>query len=113
MRHVEARAGAYSDSVTLMQISAQAQEVEGVRAALVAMATELNQALAADLGLQAPAGSGPNDLLVAVDAHDDRSLATALAVIDNALTSRPPEDNASAAGQPPRTGRDRQLPARR
>jgi FdrA protein len=103
MRHVEARAGAYADSVTLMQISAQAQEVEGVRAALVAMATELNQALAADLGLQAPAGSGPNDLLVAVDANDDRSLATALAVIDNALTSRPPEDNASAAGQPPRT----------
>lgn len=103
MRHVEARAGAYADSVTLMQISAQAQAVEGVQAALVAMATELNQALAAGLGFQAPAGSGPSDLLVALDAHDDRALATALAVIDNALTSRPPEDNAGAAGEPPRT----------
>jgi len=34
MRHVEARAGAYADSVTLMQVSAQAQAVPGVQAAL-------------------------------------------------------------------------------
>ena len=54
MRHVEARAGAYADSVTLMQVSAQAQAVPGVRAALVAMATELNLGLLADLGFTAP-----------------------------------------------------------
>src|SRR5215472_18711795 len=103
MRHVQARAGAYADSVTLMQITAQAYAVEGVRAALVAMATELNKALVADLGLQAPAGTGPNDLLVAVEADDDGSLATALAVIDNALTSRQAEEAAGPAEQPPRT----------
>src|SRR5258708_1294052 len=102
MRHVEARAGAYADSVALMQITAQAQAVGGVRAALVAMATELNQTLVADLGLEAPAGTGPNDLLVAVEADDERSLATALAVIDNALTSRPAEETGGPAAQPPR-----------
>ena len=102
MRHVEARAGAYADSVTLMQVTAHAQAVHGVQAALVGMATELNLGLLADLGLQPPDGAGPNDLLVAIHADDGDSLATALAVVDNALSARP-VDQAGAAGQPPRT----------
>ncbi len=102
MRHVEARAGAYADSVTLMQVTAHAQAVQGVQAALVGMATELNLGLLADLGLQPPDGAGPNDLLVAIQADDRESLASALAVVDNALRARP-ADQAGAAGQPPRT----------
>ena len=103
MRHVEARAGAYADSVTLMQVSAQAQAVPGVQAALVAMATELNLGLLADLGFSAPAGAGQNDLLIAVEAADDDALAAARAAVDSALTARPADQAGDPAGQPPRT----------
>src|SRR5215468_435046 len=105
MRHVEARAGAYADSVTLMQVTAQAQAISGVQAALVAMATELNLGLLEGLGMQPPDRAGPNDMLVAIQADDGASLATALAVVDNALGARParPADQPDAAGQPPRT----------
>ena len=54
MQHIEARSGAYADSVTLMQVTAKAQAVAGVQAALVAMGTELNLELLAGLGLAAP-----------------------------------------------------------
>ena len=40
--HVEARPGAYADSVTLMQASTDVRKADGVEAALIAMATELN-----------------------------------------------------------------------
>src|SRR5262249_10356606 len=79
MRHVEARAGAYADSVTLMQITAAAQNVAGVESALVAMATDLNVQLLAGLGLQAPAGASQNDMLVATVADRAESRAAGLA----------------------------------
>jgi len=104
MRHVEARAGAYADSVTLMQISAQAQAIDGVSKALVAMATDLNLGLLAGLGLEAPPAAGPNDMLVAIVADDSGSLAAGLAAVDSALAARPADPGqAGDAGQPPRT----------
>jgi len=103
MRHVEARAGAYADSVTLMQVSAQAQAVPGVRAALVAMATGLNLGQLADLGFTAPDGITGNDLLIAVDAADNDALAAARAAVDSALTARPADQVGGPADQPPRT----------
>jgi FdrA protein len=102
-QHVEARTGAYADSVTLMQVSARAQAVPGVRTALVAMATDLNLGLLPGLGLSAPTGTDRNDLLVAVRADDDDALATALAVIDSALSARPDRTGQPVAEQPPRT----------
>jgi len=83
--HVELRSGTYSDSVSLMQVSRTVRDSPGVRAALVAMATELNLGLLAGMGLQAPDGAGPNDLLVAVRADDGESLAGALRALDAAL----------------------------
>ncbi|HKR71734.1 MAG TPA: FdrA family protein, partial [Streptosporangiaceae bacterium] len=103
MHHVEARAGAYADSVTLMQVTAKAQAVEGVQAALVAMGTDLNLDLLAGLGLAAPEQAGPNDLLVAIAAEDDASLASALAVVESALSARPADQAAGQDEQPPRT----------
>ena len=103
MQHVEVRAGSYADSVTLMQVTAQAQTVAGVQAALVAMGTELNLDLLAGLGLPAPGQAGPNDMLVAVAAEDRAALESALAVIDNALSARPAEQAVGQAQQPPRT----------
>lgn len=102
-QHVEARAGTYADSVTLMQVSARAQAVPGVRAALVAMATELNLGLLPGLGLSPPAGTDHNDLLVAIRADDGESLAAALTVVDSALSARPAWPADSPADQPPRT----------
>ncbi|MGN6679296.1 MAG: FdrA family protein, partial [Streptosporangiaceae bacterium] len=103
MHHVEARGGAYADSVTLMQVTAKAQAVEGVQAALVAMGTDLNLDLLAGLGLAAPEQAGPNDLLVAIAAEDDASLASALAVVESALSARPADQAAGQDEQPPRT----------
>ena len=85
---VQARPGAYADSVTLMAVSAKAQAVGGVRAAMIAMATELNLALLAELGMAAPPGAGEHDLLVAIRADDAESLGAALELVDAALAGR-------------------------
>ncbi len=103
MQHVEARAGAYADSVTLMQVTARAQAVGGVQAALVAMGTELNLGLLAGLGLSAPDQAGQNDLIIAIAADDGESLASALTVVDSALAARPADQTGGEAVQPPRT----------
>ncbi len=99
--HVEARAGAYADSVTLMQISAEVRKHEGVQAALIAMATELNLGLLPGLGLAAPDRAGPNDLLIALRARDDAALAAALATVEAGLLARPAAGHGPAAA--PRT----------
>jgi len=79
--HVEARPGAYADSVTLMQASTDVRKADGVEAALIAMATELNLGLLAEMGFAAPPEAGPNDLLIAVRATDDATLAGGLAAV--------------------------------
>ena len=86
--HVEARPGAYADSVTLMRVSADVRQADGVQAALIAMATELNLGLLPEMGFRPPQDAGPNHLLVAVRASDDAALAGALAVVDTALSAR-------------------------
>ena len=48
--HVELRAGAYADSVTLLQVSRTVQGVDGVSAAQVAMATPLNLEVLEQMG---------------------------------------------------------------
>ena len=86
--HVEARLGAYADSVALMRVSADVRQAEGVDAALIAMATELNLDVLAALGFRSPPDAGPNHLLIAVRASDDAALTGALAAVDAALAQR-------------------------
>jgi FdrA protein len=87
MRTVELRRGTYVDSVTLMQVSRRVAALDGVTAAIVAMATDLNLELAAGMGFDVPASS-PNELLVAVEGT---AVDEALAEVDLALAeaSRP------------------------
>jgi FdrA protein len=92
---VEARRGVYADSVTLLQVSRQVAAATGVRAALVAMATELNLDLARGMGFTIPDATGPNDLLVAVRAEDEATLAAAAETLQAALS---PPPTAGAAG---------------
>lgn len=101
--HVEARTGAYADSVTLMQVSRRVQDTEGVDAALVAMATELNLDLARGMGFDPPQGVSADALLIAIRGRDAAALAAARAVADTALTARPQATGAAAEHAPART----------
>ena len=87
---VELHPGRYHDSVRLMQASKALQEVAGVSDALVAMATELNLGLLAEMGFDTAAtvGAGPNDLLVAVRADNEAEIEAAMRALDEALAHK-------------------------
>jgi FdrA protein len=95
--HIEARTGAYADSVTLMQVSRRVQDTDGVDAALVAMATELNLDLARGMGFEPPNGVSADALLIAIRARDAATLQTARAAADAALTARPAAGSSGGA----------------
>ncbi len=69
MKKVHVESGAYFDSVLLMRTSTSAKERSEVREALVAMATEVNRELAANLGFSVD-GLGPDDLFIALDLEE-------------------------------------------
>ena len=99
--HVEVRRRTYHDSVRLMQVSAAVQAVAGVETALVAMGTDLNLGLLADLGF-VPSDAGPDDMLVAIRAADDEALQAGLAALEAALVARA-GDGATLDAPAPRT----------
>jgi FdrA protein len=70
----------YRDSVELMGIAAQLEQLAGIKRAGLVMATAANLAVLAEAGLAdaAASGPGPNDLVVAVAALDDQAADTAL-----------------------------------
>jgi FdrA protein len=86
MKTLQVRTGSYVDSVALMQVSKRVAALDGVRAALVAMGTDLNVELALGMGFEVPEVSA-NQMLVAVEAGSDDALATALAEVDAALAA--------------------------
>jgi FdrA protein len=104
---IELRRGVYRDSVKLMQVSRTLSATAGVEAAIVAMATPLNLDLLPRLGIDATsvAGATPNDLLVAIRAVDEATLASALAVLEELLAARDGGSGGDGFGQPvpPRT----------
>ena len=100
VEHVEARPGAYADSVALMSISADVRRADGVDAALIAMATELNLSLLPGMGFRPPAGAGPNHLLIAIRATGQAALSSALAAVDAALITRPVAEPGGPAHAP-------------
>ena len=83
--HVELRRGAYHDSVSLLQVSRAVAGTDGVEAAQVAMATELNCDVMRGMGFEVPADAGPNDLVVALRTVDDGAVAAGLAAVENEL----------------------------
>jgi FdrA protein len=84
---VEVRRGAYYDSVSLMQVSRAVGQTEGVDAALVAMATELNTGLLTGMGFTLGEEVGPNDLLVAIRGADDAAVKAGQDALDAALAA--------------------------
>jgi FdrA protein len=84
--HLDVRRGVYHDSVGLMQVSRTVGGLDGVEAALIAMATELNLGFLEPMGFHPDAlDAGPDDLLVAIRARDEQALAAALTTLEAAL----------------------------
>jgi FdrA protein len=102
VRSVVLRSGVYADSVKLMQVSRDIGSRDGVTAVLVAMATPLNLELATNMGLAPGEDASPEQLLIAIRADDDDTLAAAEAAVDAALAARE-RSTASAAAIPLRT----------
>jgi FdrA protein len=102
---VDVRRGLYADSVSLMQVSREVSRAEGVVAAVVAMATELNIDVLDGMGFTVPKTDSPNDLLIAIRAFDEATLRTATTLTEALLTA-PREVRPGAGGAtdlPPRT----------
>lgn len=105
VEHVELRPGAYADSVALLQVSRDVAGVEGVLAAQVAMATELNLEVIAGMGFTVPDASA-NDMVVALRVSEPEHVAAALDAVDSALeaTRRRTASSESAEEAPRTTG---------
>lgn len=85
IERVEVRPGDHHDSLRLLAATQAAQDTDGVDAALVAMGTELNLGLLADLGFSVDAGR--EDLVLAVRAEDDDAVTRAHAAVAATLAA--------------------------
>jgi len=85
----EVRAGAYYDSVVLMQLQRGLLEFNGVLDAGVVMATQANRdLLAANDLLPDSSSANPDDMLIVVKAEDDSSAIEAIGKVDELLARR-------------------------
>lgn len=83
--HVELRPGAYADSVALLQVSRAVQDIDGVLAGQVAMATPLNVEVLGGMGFTVPPDATTNDMVVALHLQSPDRLTAAIAGVDAAL----------------------------
>jgi FdrA protein len=94
------RRGTYHDSVTLMQVSGQAEELPGVTAAAAVAATPVNLELLARQGFAVHAeGLGPNDLVVCVRADDQEAAGQAVQRIQQLLAGGGPAGGSDGPGR--------------
>ena len=101
--HVDVVAGAYADSVTLLQVSRRVQQVPGVVTAQVAMATPLNVEVIERMGFAVPPDATVNHLVIAIRLHDDEARAAATAEVERALTDSRKQVGGPSEEAPPRT----------
>jgi FdrA protein len=101
---LEVRPRSYHDSILLMVASARMLEVDGVEAAMAAMATPLNLGILRDSGLWDPAleEAAPDDLVLAARGAGAEE---AVRAGEAALAERPAAGAAVTAGPAPRTVR--------
>lgn len=80
----------FYDSVLLMRISEEANKLEGIEQAAVLMGTHLNKEVLGSLGLftNEILESGPNDLVIAVQAKTEDGIQKALVNIDHMLQDK-------------------------
>jgi FdrA protein len=102
---VEVRRGTYHDSVTLMLVSRQAEELPGVEAAAAVAATPVNLELLARQGFSVDGGGlGPSDLVVCVRAADEEAAGRAMEQVEALLADAGHgASGAGAVAAPPRS----------
>jgi FdrA protein len=111
---VVVRRGVYHDSVTLMQVSREAEELPGVTAAAAVAATPVNLELLRRQGFEVDAGGlAPNDLVLCVRAGDDEAAEAALAAIGELLAGAGRAGEDGGPGQPAAAPRSLRAAARR
>lgn len=78
----------YYDSVTLMSLGSKIKAVEGVKEAVVVMATDMNKEILMNVGLgnDETEGATQNDLIIAVEARDEETCVEAHRMILDKLT---------------------------
>jgi FdrA protein len=109
---VEVRRGTYHDSVTLMQVSRQAEELPGVEAAAAVAATPVNLELLARQGFAVdPAGLGPSDLVLCVRAADDAAAGQAMEQVEALLAGAGRGSTGGGSGGGPGAAAPRSLRA--
>ena len=84
------RAGAYADSIVLMQLQSDLQRLGGILDAGVVMGAAVNLDLlkASDLLDDTSQSAGTEDLVIAIRAESDQHAAEALAQIDTLMQRR-------------------------
>lgn len=92
----------YQDSVSLMQLSAQLNQLDGIEDASVVMGTEANLSRMADAGFGSDFNAKPNDLVIAVKGDED-ACETAIALAHEKLTARGGEQSQGTDFQQPLT----------
>ncbi|MGI2065969.1 acyl-CoA synthetase FdrA [Shewanella sp. MF08487] len=92
----------YQDSVSLMQISARINKINGVDEASVAMGTAANLARMADAGFGIDIIAKPNDLVIAVKGEAE-ACEEAIKIAFEALTAKPDTGNDSQQFSQPLT----------
>ena len=90
MKRVMVRRDSYYDSVVLMLISTEVKKMPGITEAVVAMGTEMNRDLIADMGLCDPEmdSATANDLIIAVEADEESAVEAARSRVDELLSRR-------------------------
>ena len=80
----------YHDSIQLMLVSRSLRELPGVTQALVAMGSDTNKEILAEVGLSGPAAASAtaNDMMVAIEAASDAALEQAAQQLDQLLKAR-------------------------
>jgi len=87
---VDVRKNTYYDSVTLMLISKEIKNIEGVTEVLVGMGTELNIELTENLGLKDSVLNdvSPNDFFIAAEVTSADVMVTVVEQVDHLLTQK-------------------------
>ncbi|GAU77093.1 acyl-CoA synthetase FdrA [Fusibacter sp. 3D3] len=90
MIQYEIRKNAYYDSVTLMLISKEIKNIEGVGDAIVGMGTDLNKELTVNIGLKHTLldAISPNDFYIAAEVDSDESMKEVIESVERLLTAK-------------------------
>lgn len=81
---------AYHDSVTLMSLSGSISKTDGVKQAVVSMATQMNKELLENIGLMTEEANNAseNDLIIAIDADSKEHMEAAFEKIEEELNAK-------------------------